>query len=139
MNNELNSWKEMQKRLAYIAYVGCCCGGFVFGIRGIMADRGGEALMALMLVIIALFLKRVGDKRLEFARLARSFPMGCEEDLLSPRDRKEMQRLLRAFHASSDWVVRTEIRQQLEALVRDEPLLLDAYRSDLRAVHPMIF
>ena len=129
----------MQKRLVYIAYVGCCCGGFVFGIRGIMAERGGEVLMALILVSIAIFLKRIGDKRLEFARLARSFPMGTEEDLLSSRDRKEMQRLLRAFHESSDWVVRTEIRQQLETLVRDEPLLLHAYRRDLQAVHPMIF
>lgn len=139
MNNELNSREEMQKRLAYIAYVGCCCGGLVFGIRGILAERGDEVIVALILVSIAVFLKGLGDKHWEFARLARSFPMGCRDDLLSPRSRSEMKRLLREFHQSSDWIARAEIRQQLETLVRNEPLLWDAYRDDLRDVHPVLY
>lgn len=138
VHRELNTREEMLKRLAYVAYVFCLFFGFILAVRGVAASREEEILAAVLLAIVACVLRSYGIKYLELRRLAESFPMGSRQDHLSEEQRRETECLLAAFHNTEDWTERQEIRRRLETLVAHEPLLMEAYGSELIKVHPTL-
>jgi hypothetical protein len=139
MNRELNTKQEMARRLAYVAYVVCLFFCFLFAVRGIAQERAEEILASGILGFVAFLIRQTGVQHLEFRRLARSFPLGSAEDRLSRTERMRIEALIREFHKTEDWTRRQEIRRSLGKIVQDEPLLKDAYRSELSAVHPTLF
>ncbi len=138
MKREFNSPEEMFKRLMYVLYVGCVFFGFLSGVMGILGGRPDALMVTGILVPLAVILKSVGVKRLEFRRLAESFPMGGAEDALDTGVRQRFQHLIGAFTASDNWITRQEIRREMGHLARKHPLLLSVYEQEIEKVHPTL-
>jgi len=138
VKREFNSPEEMFKRLIYVLYVGCVFFGFLSGVMGILGGRADALMVTGILVPLAVILKSEGVKRLEFRRLAESFPMGGAEDALDTGVRQRFQHLIRAFTASDNWMTRQEIRQEMSYLVRTHPLLLSVFEQEIEKVHPTL-
>jgi hypothetical protein len=139
MNRELNTKEEMLKRLAYVVYVGCLFFGFLFIIRGLVSERAEEVFASVLLGAVAFVLRQTGIRRWEFRRLAESFPLGKMEHPLSIAKQRQVEQLIEDFHKARGWSERQAIRQSLEGLVREEPVVADAYHRELSAVHPTLF
>jgi hypothetical protein len=138
VKREFNSPDEMFKRLIYVLYVGCVFFGFLSGVMGILGGRVDALMVTGILVPLAVILKSEGVKRLEFRRLAESFPMGCAEDALDNRVRQRFQLLIGAFTATDNWMTRQEIRREMGHLTRKHPLLLSVFEQEIEKVHPTL-
>lgn len=136
MDRELNTKDEMLKRSAYAVYIICLFFCFLFGLRGLAAERPEELLGALLLGCIAFCLRRIGVRYLEFRRLAQSFPMGGDADRLTAAERRTVEYLIREFHGATNWVERQAIRDRLEAMVVQKPVIVNVYGRKLMEVHP---
>jgi hypothetical protein len=139
MRHELNTPLEMLKRLVYVLYVGCLFIGFLFGIMGLLGGHSDALVAATILAGSATFLRYIGVRRLEFARLALSFPMGGPGDTLSKETRTQFENLISAFHANEDWANRQAIRHRIATLVRQHPPLIDVFGKAIAEVHPNLY
>ncbi len=135
MNRQINSPKEMARRLAFLIYAGLV---IVFSVEMVVSIAQPN-LKNLSVAIIAFFalaaVRRFGYCRLDFKRLAESFPDGCARDLVPEAVRAEVESLVEEFLVpGTDWVRRTEIRHRLVELEETQPEIIDAYSSDLQQV-----
>lgn len=138
MKREFNSPGEMYKRLVYVLYVGCVFFGFIFGVMGILGGRADALLLTGILVPLAVVLRSVGVERLEFRRLAESFPMGGANDTLDKEIRQRFEHLILAFTESDNWTTRQEIRGEMRCLTQKHPLLLSVFEQEIEKVHPTL-
>lgn len=135
MQGQLNSPKEMARRLVFLTYV------FLFIAFGIelVVTLGRRGVVDMALAIAAFcslaFVRYAGYRWLEFERLFESFPSGCAMDVIPEPVRKEVENLVSEFHApGTDWVRRTEIRHRLIELEEHQPEIIEAYSDDLSQV-----
>lgn len=135
MNRQLNSPKEMAKRLVFLTYIASV---FVFVIELViaMARTDWQDLMVWVgAFAISAGLRWVGYCWFDFERLIESFPEGCARDVVPEPVREEVENLVVEFQQpGTDWVRRTEIRHRLIELEESQPEIIEAYAEDLRRV-----
>lgn len=135
MNRQLNSPREMGRRLFFLAYI---ISGVAFIIELVVTvaqpDLFQLAIAAGAFAALSA-IRRAGYRWLDFKRLFESFPEGCALDRVPEPVREEVERLVAEFHAhGSDWVRRTEIRHRLVELETLQPEIIEAYSEDLTRV-----
>lgn len=137
MHNQLNSLKEMVRRVAFLFYIGL---GLTYCIACVvlLARPGWGELAVTMLAFAATAgFRWIGYQYLDFSRVFESFPAGCLRDLVPEPVRVEVERLVAEFiDAETDWKRRVEIRHSLLELEEQEPTIVEAYAAELRQVLP---
>ncbi len=139
MYREINSADEILRRLLYIVYLGAVAAMFVLGVMGLVQQRldclAGMAAFALLGVVLKVY----GRKRLEFERLARSFPYGAVEEDPDEGLRRQVAELLADFgRAKGDWRHRQQLRLQLLTLLEEDPRLWQAFRREIDEAFPAL-
>jgi len=135
MSRQLNSPKEMARRVVFLLYIllFMTCG--VQLVTLFSPPVSGDPLIAAAALAAAAALRYAGYRWLDFARLFESFPTGCVLDVIPEPVRMEVESLVLEFHMpGTDWVRRTEIRHRLVELEEKQPEIIEAYSCDLRQV-----
>lgn len=135
MHNQLNSLKEIVRRLVFLLYILSGLAYFIACVVMLARPGWGElAATGLAFATTAVF-RKLGYRHMDFARLCESFPEGCLRDLVPEPVRDEVEGLVAEFSdAATDWVRRIEIRHSLLELEEREPTIIDAYAAELRQV-----
>ena len=88
---------------------------------------------------VGISLKYYGEKHLHFQRLSKSFPHGTPADELLPNLRNQVEKLLKELNTpNTNWIRRQELRNELMKLIKDEPKVLDVYKSEISSTLPSI-
>lgn len=139
MDRELNPPDEIFRRLLYILYLGLVTAALLLGVLALARTRYDYLFVAGLLGLAGFLLRRFGRRRLEFARLAASFPYDGQAGGLSGRQRREVERLLQeSVRQGIGWVERQELRQRLTALLEEEPRLWQAYHREILDIFPAL-
>lgn len=135
MHREINPPEEILRRLTYLIYLALLVGTVVVAILALVQSRNDYLLISAVLCLLSLQLKRYGRRRLNFDRLARTFPTGTHEDDISPALRQEIEGMIREW-TDLDWVQRQEIRTRLAALIEKDVRLFEIFREEIFSIHP---
>ena len=139
MHRELNPPDEIFRRVIFVMYLGGWLGSGTLLILGIVRSQLGYLAVGLLIAGANMYLRRYGKTHLEFDRLSKSFPLGTKEDEIPAQLRAELQNILHKYQDNNtNWVVRQELRDQLADLINREPLILEAYSSQIHAIHPRL-
>jgi len=139
MERELNSPREMLRRIAFIIYLGCWTATLVFGGLALLQFHPQRLLLFMPALAFCLVMKRGGERYLDFRRLAKSFPLGDPADRLPHTLKKEVEELLRKLAANGiAWQDRHECRQRLRKLIEKDPRLLSIFRTEIAARCPTL-
>ncbi len=138
-SREINPPDEILRRLLYIGYIAAWTTAAVLLLLGLVQGRMAFLGSALLLGLFCLLLKNFGERRLQFKRLARSFPFGDPADELPEEVRIEAEALFQILaHEGLDWQQRHDVRGKLTRLVEESPWLLDLYRAEFEAYAPTL-
>ena len=135
MYRQLNSPREIARRLVFLAYV-LLFMTFCIELVVTLARPGLRDLcIAAAAFAASALVRQAGYRWLEFDRLFESFPTGCALDAIPEAVRKEVENLFVEFHAAgTDWVRVTGIRHRLIELEESQPEIIEAYSEDLSQV-----
>ena len=137
--HELNSAREMLRRLMYVGYVLLFVLASMTLIGSVGSDKMGLLGVTVFCCVLGWLLREFGYRHCQFSRLRNSFPHGCAADLVPAHTRCQTERLLDEFGACRhDWPRRQAIRQQLRRMTGEFPLLKTIYIHELERVLPGI-
>ena len=136
MEREVNSPGEIFRRIIFVLYIFCWAGLIIIGTIGLLERQVNYLIIAAILFIAGIKMKHFGESRLQFSRLAKSFPAGSRIDEIPQELRDEIEGLFRQYEETeSNWIKRQEIRVRLAAIVSEDSTLLEIYGDKIRAAH----
>ncbi len=135
MHSQLNSPKEMTRRLVFLVYIASILAFSLSLIISLARSGVGELIVAVSSFGVLTAVRYIGYRWLEFDRLFESFPAGCARDGVSEPVRTEVECLVEEFHAPrTDWVRRAAIRRRLLEMEQLQPEIIEAYSEDLSRI-----
>lgn len=139
MNREINPPDEIIRRIIFIIYLAGWLSAITLSVMGIAQNRFWHVALGLLIGGFNIFLRRFGKRSLEFDRLVKSFPFGSKEDEIPAQLRAEIQNIFQEYqNVGANWTKRQELREKLTELVKQEPLILEAYGNQIYVVHPRL-
>ncbi len=139
MYREINPPDEIVKRLLFVLYLALVVVSLVMFLIGLVQRRFDYLRLSMLAGAAAFVMSRFGGRRLDFDRLAASFPHGEEMQRPDGELRLVVESLLaEATDAAGNWQMRQGVRKRLLAMLEKHPELWQEFSSEIDAVFPAL-